>query len=121
MRTRHMLSPAFFAAMAVAFGGGWVLARTPSVARADTVPVGSTVYIPAEGLSFRTIDGHLVAKLSRNASGGVFELVDDKEAGIVRLSVGSGSARVSSRPPSQERPVETLMPALGTTDPSAVF
>jgi hypothetical protein len=116
-----MLSPAFFVAMAVAFVGGWVLARTPSVARADSVPLGSTVYIPAGGLFFRTVDGHLVAKLSRNTNGGVFELFDDNEAAIVRLSAGSSGASVSSRPPSQERQVETLRPALERNDPSSVF
>jgi hypothetical protein len=121
MRTRHLFSPAFFVATAVAFGCGWVSARTTSVARADPALPGSTVYIPAEGLSFRTIDGHLVAKLSRNTNGGVFELFDDKEGAIVRLSAGSSSTSVSSRPPSQERQVETLMPALERNDPSAVF
>ena len=48
-------------------------------ARAQASPP-STIYVPWEGLVFRTPDGRAIARLSRDANGGVLELYDDRHA-----------------------------------------
>jgi hypothetical protein len=47
----------------------------------------STIYVPEAGLVFRASDGTPIARLSRDAHGGTFELFDDRhEVGGARPS-----------------------------------
>lgn len=49
----------------------------------------STVYVPSAGLVFRTLDGRPIARLSREATGGVIELYDDEEQVTSRIAAGT--------------------------------
>jgi len=60
-------------AVAGAILGHWAW---PREARAEAGATISTVYVPPDGVVFRTLDGHPVARLSRAAAGGVLELYD---------------------------------------------
>jgi hypothetical protein len=51
-------------------------------AQASTTPVVATMYIPSGGLVFRTPDGRPVARLSRDAHGGLFELFDEHDTAM---------------------------------------
>ncbi len=63
-----------------AFAGGFVSSQLlERSAHALSVPLASTVYVPADGLAFRTFDGHIFARLSYNARGGVFDVYDGQE------------------------------------------
>lgn len=44
----------------------------------------STIYVPPGGLVFRAPDGAPLARLSRDAHGGTFELFDDRQEVSVR-------------------------------------
>ena|ERR1700730_14366102 len=60
-------------------------------ARAQATSAASTIFVPWEGLVFRTPDGRAIARLSRDANGGVLELYDDHHsarfgAGAIGLS-----------------------------------
>jgi hypothetical protein len=63
-----------------AFALGFVVSRvsTPE-AHAQSNSFASTMYVPSDGLAFRAFDGRVVAKLSYDARGGVFELYDEHE------------------------------------------
>jgi hypothetical protein len=84
-----------------AFGGGatshyfW-----PRDARAQAIAHASTIYVPADGLVFRTIDGKPIARLSHGTHGGVLELYDDRQEAAARFSSGTiGATRSSAREP----------------------
>jgi hypothetical protein len=63
-----------------AFAGGLVSSRVfERSARAQQAPLASTIYVPSDGLAFRTFDGHVVARLSYDDHGGVLELYDEHE------------------------------------------
>jgi hypothetical protein len=63
-------------AVAVGLASSVVLERAAVAQRA---PSTSTIYIPPDGLTFRTFEGRVVARLSYDDSGGVLELYDDRE------------------------------------------
>jgi hypothetical protein len=49
----------------------------------------ATVYVPASGLVFSTLDGKAIARLSRDEHGGVLELYDDRQEPTARFSSGA--------------------------------
>ncbi len=75
-------------------------------AHAQTNPFAATIYVPSDGLAFRTFDGRVVARLSHDAHGGVFELCDEREQPVTRVRAES-FARV---PGSVASPVTTRRP-----------
>jgi len=78
-----------------AFVGGLLSPRLfEHVARAEQ-SAASTVYVPADGLTFRTFDGRVVARLSYDAHGGIFDVY--REVG------GPSAQRESVVPPSTTR------------------
>jgi hypothetical protein len=76
-------------------------------AHAQTNPFAATIYVPTDGLAFRTFDGRVVARLSHDAHGGVFELYDERELPVTRVRAES-FARVA--PGSVASPVATRRP-----------
>ncbi len=48
-------------------------------AHAQSSALASTIYVPSDGLAFRTFDGHVIAKISYDSHGGVLELYDEHE------------------------------------------
>jgi hypothetical protein len=89
----------------LAFAGGAASHRLwPRDARAQTVTSAATIFVPADGLVFRTFDGKPIAKLSHDATGGVFELYDDSQEAIARLSATVLSAPPAQAPPRAPRP-----------------
>jgi hypothetical protein len=63
-------------------------------ARAQALPFAATVYVPSDGIAFRSFDGHVVARLSYDAHGGIFDVYNEREQVAARLradSVGRGS------------------------------
>ena len=92
----------FALALVAAFAAG-VLSqriRLPE-AHADTVSSTATVYVPPDGLVFRTLDGTPIARISRDSHGGVFEVYDDQQ-------------RPARRSPSSVVPPATLGTTLAT-------
>jgi hypothetical protein len=83
-------------ALVLAFAGGIASYRwlVPD-ARAQASPLASTVYVPSDGLAFRSFDGRVVARLSYDSHGGAFELYDEHEQPATRVR-GDGLARSSS-------------------------
>ena len=69
--------------LAFALGAGAGSLR-PKEAQAQSLSA-STVYVPAGGLVFRAPDGTALARLSRDAHGGKFELFDDRHEVSVRV------------------------------------
>jgi hypothetical protein len=61
-------------------------------ARAQAAPFAASVYVPSDGLAFRTFDGRLAAKLGYDGHGGFFELYDEHEQPQARVR-GDGLAR----------------------------
>jgi hypothetical protein len=78
MRLRPPFIVALIVSSAVAVGltSSGLLERA---AVAQKAPSASTIYIPPDGLTFRTFDGRAVARLSYDDSGGVLELFDEHE------------------------------------------
>src|SRR3977135_3408142 len=74
------LVPSSILALATAFAAGLVSQRLllPE-GRADSVVAISTIYVPPSGLVFQSGDGRPIARLSRDAAGGVFELYDNRQ------------------------------------------
>jgi hypothetical protein len=95
-------SSLFALAVVAAFAAG-VLSqriRMPE-AHADTTSSTATVYVPSEGLVFRTLDGTPIARISRDSRGGVFELYDEQQ-------------RPARRSLSSAAPAATLGPSIAT-------
>ena len=100
MRVRPLLVALAAAAL---FGGGFASSHLlEHSAQAQVSPLSSTVYIPSDGLVFRTFDGRIAARLTYGHHGGVFELYDEREApsAVVR---GPGAPRVATPPASRPR------------------
>ncbi len=74
---------ALFAAFAGGIATSHLIEREAS---AQPGPQSASVYVPAEGLTFRAVDGRVVARLSYDAHGGAFEVYDSRErpAGALR-------------------------------------
>jgi hypothetical protein len=72
-------------AIAAAFVTGVTVNQfAPREAQAQSVST-ATVYVPPGGLVFRATDGTALARLSRDAHGGTFELFDDRHGMLMRL------------------------------------
>ena len=67
---------AVLAALAGGFASSQVFERR---ALAQSAPFASSVYVPADGLAFRTFDGRIIARLSYDHHGGVMALYDGDE------------------------------------------
>jgi hypothetical protein len=84
----------------------------PRDARAQPAASVSTVYVPPEGMVFRTLDGHPIARMTRDANGAVFELYDGDDQPMTRL--GANPPVFPARAPecatcaSQRKPSLTL-------------
>jgi hypothetical protein len=77
-------------ALAAALGGALVShtfwAREAQAQGASSI---STIYVPADGVVFRSFDGRPIARLSRDAHGGLLEVYDDHDEATVRVSSGT--------------------------------
>lgn len=66
------------AALVASFAAGFVAAHlVERSARADSS--SSSVYVPADGLTFRTLDGRVIARLAYDQGGGYFDVFDGSE------------------------------------------
>jgi len=71
----------------------------PRDAHAQAMLSVSTIYVPPDGLVFRSLDGKPIAKLSRTGRGALFELYDDAQETSARSSHGAiGTPRPSREP-----------------------
>ena len=77
-----------------AFAGGMVASRIGE-REAKAQAAGAAVYVPPEGLSFRSPDGRLIARLAYDSRGGFFEVYDRRE----RPSASLRSGFVAEVPP----------------------
>jgi hypothetical protein len=77
------------AALSAFAGAGLGHWAWPRDARAQPQSSISTVFVPSEGIVFRTLDGRPIARLSREASGGVIELYDEDEQVTTRLTAAT--------------------------------
>lgn len=86
--------------LALAFGGGLASSLVRD-AHAQAAPFAATIYVPSDGIAFRTFDGRVVARLSHDAHGGVFELYDEHEQPAVRVrgEPGTRPPTVTTTPP----------------------
>ena len=76
-------------ALAVAFGAGLASSRLGGIEReARAQAAGAAVYVPPEGLSFRSPDGRLIARLAYDSRGGFFEVYDRREHPSAALRPG---------------------------------
>lgn len=94
------------AALVVAFGAG-VASQHLAVREAHAQPSpapAATFYVPGDGLMFKTLDGRPLARLSRDASGGVLELYDDRGLVAQRVSAGSVAATWTAPTPKELHP-----------------
>jgi hypothetical protein len=105
---RFLRFPAAITALAATFAAGLIASPLwVRDARAQSAPFAATIYVPSDGLAFRTFDGRVVARLSHDAHGGVFELYDEREQPVARvrgdafthLPAGPTPASLSARRP----------------------
>jgi hypothetical protein len=67
-------------ALLVTFAAGAALTKlTERPAQAYATPITSTLYVPSDGLAFRTFEGHVIARLSYDDRGGLIVLYDRNE------------------------------------------
>jgi hypothetical protein len=92
------------------FAAGIGAAKLVGEARADARPSTATIYVPPEGLVFRGADGRSIARLSSDASGGVFELYNAQEqpAAKLRASTFTGTIDLAAPRTQKEQPPPTL-------------
>jgi hypothetical protein len=90
----------------VAFVAGLCASGT---SHAQSNPLSSTIYVPADGLVFRTFDGRVIAKLSHDARGGALEVFDEHEHPFATLrSDGKpGPVQVGATPAQPSLPQTT--------------
>jgi hypothetical protein len=107
--------PIAISALAVTFAAGVVGSQLIREAHAQTAPFASTMYVPADGLTLRTLEGHVVARLSYDSHGGMFELYDEHERPTTRVRADSFTpAPPPPTPPATETPhSSTRKPDLG--------
>lgn len=89
----------------------------PRDAHAQGLSSVSTVYVPPDGIVFRTLDGRMLARISRDATGGgAFEVYDSEELVTSRLAAGappiprSGAADCACTPRPQSVMLDDLDP-----------
>jgi len=66
----------------------------PRDAHAQAMLSVSTIYVPPDGLVFRSLDGKPIAKLSRTGRGALFELCDDAQENSARCRAFARSTRI---------------------------
>jgi hypothetical protein len=91
MRLRLVISTV---ALLVTFLGGAITSRLVE-GQAQARPVVSqpaSVFVPPDGLAFRTMDGRIIARVSYDARGGFLEVYDNNErpTGAFRSGFMSG-------------------------------
>jgi len=63
-----------------AFGAGALSSRfVERDAKAQPAGPSAAVYVPADGLTFRAVDGRVIARLGYDKNGGTFEVYDARE------------------------------------------
>jgi hypothetical protein len=93
-------TPPFLVATIAALATGIAFQHlSPRDAHAQAISSLATIYVPSDGLVFRTFDGKPIARLSHDGHGGVLELYDDRQEGILRFSSGALGASRSAREP----------------------
>jgi hypothetical protein len=83
--------------LAATFAGGMVASRLGEREAKAQSAAGAAVYVPPEGLSFRSPDGHLIARLAYDSRGGFFEIYDRHERPSGSLRSGFAS-EIPARP-----------------------
>jgi hypothetical protein len=87
-RMRRALSPRALGtllAITAAFGAGAATQHLGAREAHAQAGVPASITVPAEGLVFRSPDGRPIARVSRDARGGVFELYDDRQEIVTRV------------------------------------
>ena len=87
--------PVALLVLVAAFAGGMVASRLGEREAKAQAAAGAAVYVPPEGLSFRSPDGRLIARLAYDSRGGFFEVYDRRE----RPSASLRSGFVTEVPP----------------------
>jgi hypothetical protein len=102
-----LIAVAMFAALGGALASHSLWGRE---AIAQPMPSSSTIYVPSDGLVFRSFDGRPIARLTRDTHGGVLELYDEREEPTTRVSAGGtlGHLRASGPVPTPPSRVFTL-------------
>jgi hypothetical protein len=80
-------------ALLMTFLGGAVTSRfVEGQAQAKSAPQPASVFVPPEGVAFRTIDGRIIARISYDTRGGFLEVYDNNErpSGALRSGFMSG-------------------------------
>lgn len=72
-------------ALAASFGAGVASQHLSAREAHAQAGVPASITVPPEGLVFRSPDGRPLARLSRDAHGGVFELFDDHQEIATRV------------------------------------
>jgi hypothetical protein len=87
---------AALAAFAVGFASSQLFERR---AQAQSAPFASSVYVPADGLAFRTFDGRIIARLAYDHHGGILDLYDGDErpSTTLRADVMAGAHAAPAR------------------------
>jgi hypothetical protein len=99
--------------LAVAFAAGLASSRLGVEREARAQQAGAAVYVPPEGLAFRSPDGRLIARLAYDTRGGIFEVYDRRERPSGSLRAGF----MADAPARPAMPPGTTTPApLATTD-----
>jgi hypothetical protein len=87
-------APLLILAVVAAFLGGLVSSRLlERDAYAQKPAFPSTFYVPREGLAFRTLEGRVIATLSYDERGGMFELYDGHERPSTSFRAGSPTTK----------------------------
>jgi hypothetical protein len=93
MATRKSLAALTLAA---AFGAGVLTSHAfEREAKAQKSATTSAVFVPSDGLAFRTLDGRLIAKLAYDGRGGFIEVYDEQgkpAASLRRAGVSAAPA-----------------------------
>jgi hypothetical protein len=80
-------------ALVVTFLGGAMTSRlVEGRAQARSALQPASVFVPPDGLAFRTVDGRIIARISYDTRGGFLEVYDNNErpAGAFRSGFMSG-------------------------------
>jgi hypothetical protein len=101
------------------FGGGVVSGRLFAVrdANAQARSPASSINVAASGLLFRGPDGRVIARLSSDAGGGVFELFDAHEQLGARMRASSFAGGMEVYPTARAAPI--AIPAPNAFQPQA--
>jgi hypothetical protein len=103
-----------------AFAGGIVSSQLlEGRAHALTLPLASTEYVPSDGLAFRTFDGRIVARLSYNARGGVFDVYDAQEHPAISVRADMLVAPGAAKGPDMTCTPPYTLDVVGTKHPKS--